>query len=79
VDNTFFNYQPKDRICLQKVPPDIYDASYPCWFLDYDTVKQKVMEGYSIITEHTNESITFLDGHKIPYKGFLAKINPATT
>jgi len=76
VDNTFFNYEKKDRICLQKVPPEIYEASYPCWFLNYDDVKQKVGEAYSIISEHKNDSIIYLDGHKIQYKGFLAKIKP---
>jgi putative methyltransferase (TIGR04325 family) len=77
VDNTFFNYEKKDRICLQKVPPDIYEASYPCWFLNYCSIKQTIMEAYSIIAEHKNESVAYLDGHKIQYKGFLAKINPS--
>ena len=75
IDNTFFNYERRDRICVQKVPPEIYEASYPCWFLNYDRVKQKISEGYSIISEHKNESITYLDGRSIHYKGFLAKIN----
>jgi putative methyltransferase (TIGR04325 family) len=75
VDNTFFNYEERDRICVQKVPPEIYEASYPCWFLNYNSVKQKINENYSIISEHKNDSVIYLDGRKIQYKGFLAKFN----
>ena len=75
VDNTFFNYEERDRICVQKVPPEIYEASYPCWFLNYNSIKQKISEGYSIISEHKNDSSVYLDGRRIQYKGFLAKIN----
>jgi hypothetical protein len=35
VDNTFFNYEDRERITIQNVPPSIYPASYPCWFLSY--------------------------------------------
>src|SRR5664279_4748023 len=36
IDNTYFNYENRDRICIQVVPPEIYKASYPCWMLNYD-------------------------------------------
>jgi putative methyltransferase (TIGR04325 family) len=75
VDNTYFNYETRDRICIQKVPPEIYDASYPCWFLNFDRVLQTMRSDYTIISEHNNESAIYLDGRKIRYKGFLAKLN----
>ena len=75
IDNTYFNYEERDRICVQKVPPEIYGGSYPCWFLNYNRVKQKISERYSIISEHKNDSRIYLDGRKIQYKGFLAKAN----
>ena len=34
IDRTPFNMKPEDAIKLQVVPPDIYKASYPCWFLN---------------------------------------------
>ena len=74
IDNTPFNYEPRDRITIQKVPPEIYRASYPCWFLDYKKVVQTINESYTIISEHENASSIYLDGRKINYKGFLAKI-----
>jgi putative methyltransferase (TIGR04325 family) len=74
-DNTFFNYENRDRICVQIVSPDIYNASYPCWFLNYNKVLTFIKKNYSIIAEYKNESFLFLDGRKIQYKGFIAKLN----
>jgi len=73
IDNTFFNYEDKDRITIQKVPPSIYPASYPCWFLSYKKLLEVIADKYSIVSEHLNESKIFLDGKPIQYKGFLAK------
>ena len=74
IDNTYFNYEPRDRICIQLVPPDIYKASYPCWMLNYDGVKKTLCDMYTLISEHQNDSFIFLDGRKIQYKGLLFKI-----
>jgi putative methyltransferase (TIGR04325 family) len=74
VDNTYFNYEPRDRICVQRVPPEIYKASYPCWILNYDTVKKTLSDMYILISEHQNDSFIFLDGKKIQYRGLLFKI-----
>jgi putative methyltransferase (TIGR04325 family) len=75
VDNTYFNYEQRDRICIQSVPPEIYAASYPCWLLDYAKLRKLVANKYSIVSEHHNESVIFIDGKQINYKGFLGKIN----
>jgi len=74
IDNTPFNYEPRDRITIQKVPPEIYSASYPCWFLDYKKVVETISETYIVVSEHENDSSIYLDGRRINYKGFLAKI-----
>ena len=74
VDNTYFNFESRDRICIQKVPPSIYEASYPCWFLDYEKLLELVKTKYELIAEHVNESTIILDGHRIRYQGFLAKL-----
>jgi putative methyltransferase (TIGR04325 family) len=73
IDNTYFNFEDRDRLCVQKVSPEIYDASYPCWFLNYDMVKKCIEKEYSIISQHRNGTVIFLDGKRIPYKGFIAK------
>jgi len=74
IDNTFFNYENRDRITIQKVPPSIYTASYPCWFLSYEKIKSIITENYTIVTEHKNDSKIILDGRSIQYRGFLAKM-----
>ena len=74
IDNTFFNYEDNDRITIQKVPPSIYAASYPCWFLSYKKLLETIADKYTIVSEHLNESKIFLDGNPIQYKGFLAKL-----
>ena len=74
IDNTPFNFVDKDRITVQKVNPLIYEASYPCWFLSYEKVKKQICEHYSILAEHMNESVIYLDGRAIRYQGFLAEL-----
>ena len=75
IDNTYFNIKAGNRICIQKVPPDIYEASYPCWFLDYEEIKATTKKEYTVISEHVNDSIIYLDGKKIQYRGLLLKRN----
>jgi putative methyltransferase (TIGR04325 family) len=36
IDRTPFSYDNRNRICIQKVPPSIYDASYPSHVFSYD-------------------------------------------
>jgi putative methyltransferase (TIGR04325 family) len=74
IDNTYFNDEDRDRICIQRVPPEIYRASYPCWMLNYDRVKTILTSEYDLISTHENDSFIFLDGRKIQYRGLLLKI-----
>jgi putative methyltransferase (TIGR04325 family) len=74
IDNTYFNYENRDRICVQRVPPEIYKASYPCWMLNYESVKSTMSKKYDLISSHENDSHIFLDGKKIQYRGMLYKI-----
>ena len=72
VDNTFFNFEDRDRITVQKVSADIYPGSYPCWFLSYKKILQIISAKYQIISEHLNETKIYLDRNIVQYKGFLA-------
>ena len=75
IDNTPFNLQDRDRICIQKIPSAIYKvSSLPCWLLSYDKIKALVSKQYNIIVEHQNEAFTYLNGQKLFYKGFLAEL-----
>ena len=73
LDNTPFNYTSKDRLTIQTAHPSIYKASYPCWLLHYEKVIKVVKKNYEIISEHFNDSIIYVDGRRIQYRGFLAK------
>ncbi|WP_276485255.1 methyltransferase, TIGR04325 family [Paraflavitalea pollutisoli] len=73
IDSTYFNNVASDRLSVQKIPPAIYKASYPAWFLNYTRIKQLVEKNYSVHTEHQNDLFIVLDGVRIPYRGLLAE------
>jgi len=73
IDNTYFNYERRDRICIQRVPPEIYEASYPCWFLDYEKTRKMLEKEYTIVAEYKNDSVIRLDSRKIQYQGLILK------
>ena len=74
IDNTPYNYESRDRITIQKVPPAIYTASYPCWFLHYEKVLHAFSKRYNLLSEYLNEDVIELDGRQIPYRGFLLEL-----
>lgn len=49
IDRTPFTDKP-DRITIQKVPPSIYKAAYPCWFFNKREFISRI-PGYSLINE----------------------------
>lgn len=69
---TFNNSANGDRLTIQKVNPDIYDASYPCWFLDQDKFKNVFKGKYNLIEEFIDfENVANLHGQI--FKGFIYK------
>lgn len=69
-DRTPFLNKGKDRITIQKVPPHIYDASYPAWFFNEEKFLKFFPKKYRMIAE--------FDAHdkvNIPskFKGFIFK------
>ena len=69
IDRTLFSKSTK-KIKLQVVPPKIYKASYPCWFLDeIEFISYLENKNYNII-----ENFETLGGQNAEYifKGFLA-------
>jgi putative methyltransferase (TIGR04325 family) len=50
-DRTSFVCDGRDRLTVQKVPSDIYSASYPCWFLDRKKVYAFFEEDYELIAD----------------------------
>ncbi len=67
IDRTPFARQ--ERLTVQKVPPSIYEASYPCWFFEeeqflklFEKYDYKVIECFDALDGKTNHYI---------FKGFL--------
>lgn len=71
-DKTAFNRTNSDRLVIQKISPDIYDASYPCWFLNIDRFKENFKTKYILINEFIDDGITTNLNDPI-FKGFIYK------
>ncbi|MFI5148635.1 MAG: TIGR04325 family methyltransferase [Bacteroidia bacterium] len=74
-DRTAFVEKGTDRITLQNVPPEIYPASYPAWFLDEGKFMNHIQKHYKQVA-----SFDPYPGLRIPLddttginKGFLFK------
>ena len=69
IDRTPFHTKSYDRITIQKVPPWIYKASYPCWIFD----KKKFMAFFSEKDYIIIEEFDAIDGifENIEWKGFI--------
>lgn len=73
IDRTPYSLNNKDVIKLQKVPPSIYKASYPCWFFSEKNLKGILIDkGYSMIEEFES-----LEGgmNSYTFKGMIWKRN----
>jgi putative methyltransferase (TIGR04325 family) len=63
-DRTIFNNVNEDRLAIQKVDPAIYEASYPCWFLNKQKLQDLFSDKYILITEFPG----FCDGTGLIFK-----------
>lgn len=72
-------FESQDRIVIQRVPPKIYDASYPCWILNQKKLVDFVVNelGFKLIANFDSHVGTVIDieHDKAYYKGFLFKKN----
>lgn len=76
-DRTAFVKEGGDRLTIQRVPPEIYDASYPAWFFEEDAFL-KHFEHYEIVADFTSyvvgEADLYIDGVLAGSdKGFLMR------
>lgn len=71
LDRIQFNAEKRDRLTLQTVPPEIYNAQYPSWFLIEEKLIEIMREKYDMILDFDST----IDRANIPsyYKGFLFK------
>jgi hypothetical protein len=49
IERTLFSTTGQPRLTLQRVPPSIYRASYPCWFIDPASVATLLSTSYHLV------------------------------
>ncbi|MEP6506979.1 MAG: methyltransferase, TIGR04325 family [Gemmatimonadales bacterium] len=54
IDRTPFWNGPTDRLCVQAVPPDIYEGSYPSWIFSESGFDSRVNENFKVVAKFEN-------------------------
>ena len=72
IDRTAFSLEGRNRLTLQVVPKEIYEASYPAWFLNEAEFLAKFQDKYDILLDFQN-NIDVVNEIPSVYKGFLFK------
>jgi putative methyltransferase (TIGR04325 family) len=70
VDNTAFLDGPA-RLTVQSVPPEIYEASYPCWLFNRQQFLTSFADTYTLLTGFSSGLEIRVDGRPVPYEGFV--------
>lgn len=73
LDRTAFSTEGRDRLTLQKVLPEIYEAQYPAWFLDKSKVFSVIQKEYELIAEF-QDTIDVIEEIPSEYKGALFRL-----
>jgi len=77
IDRTFFLEDMLDDILtIQKVPPEIYDASYPAWFLSLNKFLSYIKEYYDVIFKWEALDRHQLENYKTIGLGFFLVKKP---
>lgn len=72
VDNMPF-FEKKKIITLQRVPPQIYSASYPCWILNKSEFLSYFKQQYDLIADFKSGLSINVSTETLPYEGFIFK------
>ncbi|PCI98554.1 MAG: methyltransferase, TIGR04325 family [Flavobacteriales bacterium] len=75
-DLTPFTVSDNDRITIQKVSPEIYEANYPCWLLSYSKFMESLLKKYEVIEEFQSMKdfkISIKNKFVADYRGALLK------
>ena len=71
IDRTPMLMEAPDRITIQTVPKNIYEAKYPCWILNEIKVVNHIQKAYDLVFEQTTEEAINING--AAYKAFFFK------
>ena len=75
IDRTPFVNSPRDILTIQKVPEQIYKASYPAWFFNMDDFMKCFKQYVTLAAFNAHEGyiINLENGLTSTYKGFILK------
>lgn len=71
VDRTPFLKEGDDRLTVQKVPPYIYEASYPAWLFDKEKLMKLFMDRYELVSDFICEDRSNVEAD---FNGFIFKL-----
>lgn len=77
IDITGFIDSTDDRLTVQKVPPHIYNASYPAWFFNKDKFIDFFTGSYNLVAEfpgYIGEVINIDNKPLAGYRGFIFEL-----
>jgi putative methyltransferase (TIGR04325 family) len=67
----------RDRITVQKVPPEIYDASYPCWIFAENRLRAFLNERSHLVADFDcvlGQSLNLGWGSRAKYRGYILAV-----
>lgn len=63
-----------ERLCIMNVPPDIYSASLPYWFLSETRFRSAWAEAYDLYAEAEEPFFLTVENERIPLRQFLYRM-----
>jgi len=74
IDRTPFSDCPLDFICKQVVPPNNYEASYPCWIFNEANILNAFLTKYELVYNFSsNFGKFYISKHSVEHKGLFLK------
>ncbi|MCG6167619.1 methyltransferase, TIGR04325 family [Leptospira sp. FAT2] len=76
IDRTYFINLSKSIVSAQKVPPEIYDASYPAWFFNFNEFHEAFKEKYKLLVEFDSylQISNLLEGMRTKEMGMIFEL-----
>ncbi|WP_036057972.1 TIGR04325 family methyltransferase [Leptospira noguchii] len=76
IDRTYFIDLPKSIVSLQRVPSEIYKASYPAWFFNFDEFISLFQAKYDLVTDFDSylQATNELEGVSTREKGMIFEL-----
>jgi putative methyltransferase (TIGR04325 family) len=72
IDRTLFlDSELEDVLTIQKVPPEIYDATYSAWFLSLSKFLNFIDNTYTVLFKWDNSDAISLAGYRTSIRGFF--------